>query len=563
MVNKSVHLVVTFLAFVITILSLYLIKLNPAILLSSLRILDRSSAAVNCTSSTLSAIGARTFNGFHTFSTEVGCIVPGLQEEVYLNDPQYTFYQVPSSLSTKAIAYIKTPNTSMMNITDLSWDAQITAASDVYIFYRKIPNTTITPPAWITNAYTRQTPDSVSTLSPFLLRLKNNDSSQTGVYDVYKYNNSGFLGVLHLAEAIPANNSFSYSMYLVGVVPLSAPTYSPTSSPALSPSATSAPSSTPNRSASPTAAPTRTPSPTGTLPPISGDFPCGRFPNASEGCMPVSYQSWFDNVPASNTTMNVNYTPKLLHQHYECAIPQTRANGRNLKGAMKISCIFVRYNSIVPFTGSNSGWYRSQNQGNTFEQFTLNLAPCQSTKYEGKECKTENVHTVRSGDFASATEMRYTPNANFVGMGGQRHFLSSNWQTGIGYRSSSELTTRYWLGECGTYQRLIMPTVDKFMTGSEPIATVRGTISVPFESNGGCGTVFKTFVFLDPSQHVTREGTQTGTTLFETNGHYKGSLSWDTTKTTNGVHSVLFINMEGTSKYVSASGIALRYNVQN
>jgi len=325
-----------------------------------------------------------------------------------------------------------------------------------------------------------------------------------------------------------------------------------------------------------TSGPTNTPRPTGTSGPtsppstngpsptgVSGNFPCGKFPNANPGCINVSYQSWFDNVPASATTMNVDYTPRLLHQHYECAVPAARANGQYLRQGMQTVCQFVRYNSIIPFTSGNSGWYRSQNQGSTYEQFTLNLPPCQSAKYLGQQCITENIHTVRASDMSSSTEMRFTPNANFTGMGGDRHFLSSNWQTAIGYRSSSELTTRYWIGQCGNYQRMILKQSDKYDKGNEAIPTVSGTITIPFETNGGCGSQFKTFVFLDPSQHVRDFGTEHGTTLMEVNSHFNGNLTWDTTKTTNGVHSLLFINMEGTSSYVSASGVMVKYIVQN
>ncbi len=507
---------------------------------SFLRSFDTSSAqSAPCTSATLNAIGARSGA---SFTTEVGCMQSGTQ--IYLNDSQYTFFQAPSSLASKGVAYIKTPNSEVMN-SPLNWSVNITTPSDVYIFYRKIPG--ILPPNWITSSYIKQTPESFSDLAPFLLRK--NSNGLIGVYDVYKLQTLNKVGVLDLHDAIPSNNITAYSMYIVGVVPNNPNnTTNPTAS------------VTPTTTARPTSAPT---TPTHTEPPVSGDFPCGKYPNANPGCMPVSFQSWFDNVPASAETMNVNYTPRLVHQHYECNVPAVRANGQYLKQGMKIVCQFVRYNSIIPFNSGNSSWFRSQNQGSTYEQFTMNLAPCQGNKYEGKECKSENVHTVRASDFSSATEMRYTPNTNFAGMGGQRHFLSSNWQTGIGYRSSSEFTSRYWIGECGNYQRMILSTVDKYMRGNEPIATVRGTITLPFESNGGCGTQFKTFVFLDPAQHVTVAGTQTGTTLFESNSHVKTNLTWDTTKTTNGLHSLLFINMEGTGKYVSASGVAVKYIVQN
>lgn len=377
---------------------------------------------------------------------------------------------------------------------------------------------------------------------------------------------NGKTGNIDFGPAVPQSGGPAYSMYLAGFAPHSG-TPQPTD-----PTQTAAPTTTANPTVHPTnTAIPQTPQPTNpgptapvqTSPPVSGNFPCGKFPNANPGCLAVSYQSWFDNVPASAETMNVNYTPRLLHQHYECNVPAARANGQYLKQAMSIVCQFVRYNSIIPYSSKNSAWFRSQNQGSTYEQSTMNMPACQGSKYEGKECKSENVHTVRSSDFSKATEMRYTPNAVFTGLDNQRHFLSSNWQTGIGYRSSSELTSRYWIGTCGNYQRLILRQSDKYLKGNEPLPTVNGTIQIPFETNGGCGQQFKTFVFLDPSQHVIQAGKQTGTTLMETNAHFAGNLIWDTTKTTNGVHSLLFINMEGTTKYVSASGVSVKYNVQN
>jgi hypothetical protein len=548
------HLLVVSIALFVTVAGFAVAKVSPRLLLG-IRGLDLSKAAVSCSSTALSAIGARTIVSGSTFQTQVGCVQEG--QAIYLDDASYIFSQVPSSLASRPIAYIKTPNTEIMNDVDMSWRVQITRASEVYVFYRKIPGQNIQPPTWITSSYDKITPDSFSNLSPFLVRENTNNPPLKGLYDVYKYRNTSVTGALTFGKAIPENSSSAYSMYIIGVVPV--PT-TPTNSPTVRPTSitTTRPSATPIRTSTP--APT---TPTTTLPPVSGDFPCGKFPNANPGCMNVSFQSWFDNVPASSQTLSVNYTPRLLHQHYDCAVPQARANGQYLRQGMKIVCQFTRYNSIVPSLSSNSGWFDSCNQGNCFEKFNLSLPPCQGGKYEGKECKSENVHTVRSSDMSSSTEMRYRINANFVGLDGGRHFLSTNWQTAIGYRSSSEFTARYWIAQCGNYQRMILPTVDKYMKGNEPIPTVRGTISLPFESNGGCGSQFKTFVFLDPSQHVRVEGAQTGTTLFETNGHYKGNLTWDTTKTTNGIHSVLFINMEGKSSYVSASGIAFRFNVQN
>lgn len=327
------------------------------------------------------------------------------------------------------------------------------------------------------------------------------------------------------------------------------------------------PTPTPN---TPTPTP-RTPTPTSsatsqpTLPPDTSQYPCGLYPNAKPGCMPVSYQSWFDNVPASATTMNVSYTPRLIHQHYECSIPQVRRNGQYKRQAMDVACQLIRYNHPVDFIKSNSSWTRTCDQGSCYDgPNTLSLGKCQNSKYEGKECKTtELIHPIPSSVINKNTEVRMTPNLEFAGLDNGRHFISANWQTGIGYRNNSELTNRYWIEQCGDYQRTILRDVDKFFTGNETIPTVSGTIQIPLTTNGGCGTQFKTFVFLNPGQHTREFGSQTGQTLMEVNSHFSGNFTWDTTKVSNGVQSLLFINMEGTSDYVSASGISLKFNVQN
>jgi hypothetical protein len=481
-----------------------------------------------------------------TFSA--GCLEGNTQ--LYGTDNRYSIYRMPTYINNAT--YIKTSNSEIMHDQNLSWSITLNKPATVYIMSRHIPG--VSAPDWIADDYQRRTDDAMNNIDQYLSRK--NSSNLIGEYDIYSKEypatNVTFFGAGDTTT--PA-----YSMYVVALQPFDSNPDGDGGS--TNPTPTPRPGTTnpPN----PTNPPNTTAPPTTTSPPVSGDFPCGKFPNANPGCINVSYQSWFDNVAASETTMNVNYTPRLLHQHYDCAVPAARANGQYIKRGQKVVCQFTKYNSIIPSLGSNKGWYRTQNVGDTFEQFTMNLPACQSGKYQGKTCISENVHTIRDSDFSKATEMRLTPNAEFVGMGGQRHYLSTNWQTGIGYRSTSEVTARYWIGECGEYQRTILPNIDKYLKGNEAIPIVKGTITIPFETNGGCGSVHKTFAFLDPNQHVVNAGTQTGTTLMETNNQFKGNLTWDTTKTSNGVHNVLFINMEGKTNYVSASGVAIKFNVQN
>lgn len=351
-------------------------------------------------------------------------------------------------------------------------------------------------------------------------------------------------------------------------IPAASNTPVPAASSTPVPGVTTDPSATPIPAPSntPITGPSNTPVPNPDDP--EGDFPCGIFPNANEGCVAVSYQGWFDDVAGNEDTMSVDYIPKLTHMHYDCSVPAYRPNGKWIDQGMDIPCKFIRYNHITDFNKANSSWYRTAKNSDVYEgPFVANLGKCQNGKYNGVECSSWNIHNIPDSVMNESNEIRMTPNIEFKGYkegdDEGRHFIAANWQTKSGSRSNDDLIARYWHDLCGTYQRVIVPKFYGFVDGNDSIPIVSGTFQLPFETTGGCGDSFKTFVFLDPKQHTGAEGSQTGVTLLEKEGQFKGSLEWDTTKTTNGVHSVLLINLEGTGEYVSAAGMGLRFNVQN
>lgn len=346
---------------------------------------------------------------------------------------------------------------------------------------------------------------------------------------------------------------------------------------------TTQPNATPTRTPTPTRAPTptRTPTPqqhpTGgvhptTPPPITsappqGQFPGGVYPNAAPGWIPVSYQGW--SVPASalggqstrDFVFGENFH-KLSHWHFDYNLPNTCGNKVAINSDTQLPVTLTTYNDNSAFN-----MCRIQSKGDTYQQHTINLPPCQSgtgVNGEGRECVTKDkcVFTLRASDFKGSTELRLTPNSpNSPAAGNHRWYLSTNFQTKPGYRSNCQLFARD--ENCGAYHRTIISNYDKLFASGEPIPTVRGTVPIELEFNGGCGSFSRSLVFANPNQHVGVHGQISGNKLMDYTGDFKGTFQLDTTKLGNGINKILMISMKGSSSLVGATGIALLFNVQN
>ncbi len=328
----------------------------------------------------------------------------------------------------------------------------------------------------------------------------------------------------------------------------------------------------------PTRVPTNGPQPTSgpapthqqpnpTSPPPQGTFPGGVYPNAAPGWIPVSYQGW--SVSAADlggqNTRDFVYGSnfhKLAHWHFDYNLPNTCGNKVSINSDTQMPVTLTTYNDNSPIN-----MCRAQNQGSTYQEHKINLPPCQAgtgVNGEGKECVTKDkcIFTLRANDFKGSTELRLTPNSSkSPAAGGNRWYLSTNFQTKAGYRKSCQLFARD--ENCGTYHRTIISNYDKLFASGEPIPTVRGTVPIELEFNGGCGSFSRSLVFADPNQHVGTHGTITGTVLMDTPNDFKGTFNLNTTQLSNGIHKILMINIEGSNNLVGASGIALLFNVQN
>lgn len=131
--------------------------------------------------------------------------------EIYQNENRFTFFRLLPD--TNEIPYIKTPNTTIKDLTNLNWSTNISGNANVYILFRKIPGQTV--PNWISSNYTKLTPASFADVNQFVLRK--NEQGLIGVYDVYRRPN--VTGTINF-QAASTTAQQAYSMYTVAINPL-------------------------------------------------------------------------------------------------------------------------------------------------------------------------------------------------------------------------------------------------------------------------------------------------------------------------------------------------------
>ncbi|MDQ3099707.1 MAG: hypothetical protein M3Q44_08235 [bacterium] len=152
------------------------------------------------------------------YSYSKSCLkVPNL---MYNDDNRFSIFNLPSYLTE--IPFIITGNASIKESKTLNWSINLTRRSRIYILYRKIPDQSV--PSWITQKFSKLTPNEFVNLPTFALRK--NDQGLIGVYDIYKYPASdlasqtpGSIGTVNFGPASDGATT-AYSMYIVGVEPL-------------------------------------------------------------------------------------------------------------------------------------------------------------------------------------------------------------------------------------------------------------------------------------------------------------------------------------------------------
>ncbi len=167
-----------------------------------------------------------TVNSPAGYSFVNGCLTTG--QQIYTDDSRFTFFGMPSAL--QALPYVRSPNVGIKDSLSLNWSIQTNRSARVYILSRYIPGKQA--PAWIRSQYTRMTNDDMTNLQQFVLRK--NDLGLIGLYEIYYRDVSA--GNIPFYSA--SDDGTAYSMYLVALQPLTAPTSTgePTASPTVRPS---------------------------------------------------------------------------------------------------------------------------------------------------------------------------------------------------------------------------------------------------------------------------------------------------------------------------------------
>lgn len=199
------HLIVVLFALFFTVAVVVGLKI-PVFDLASLFGTDSGQAQQSCNSQIY------TINQPSGYSFSKECVQNN--GVIYSDDSRFSFFNVAGGVLPSGYSYVRTPNISAKNDSNLNWSVTLQSDSVVYLYFRRrIAPTSV--PSWVENEFvsnTSATPVDVQSLNHYLLR-KSTITSKVGVYDTYFVRRSAGSTI----NFGPANNALS--MYVVVVVP--------------------------------------------------------------------------------------------------------------------------------------------------------------------------------------------------------------------------------------------------------------------------------------------------------------------------------------------------------
>ena len=256
------------------------------------------------------------------------------------------------------------------------------------------------------------------------------------------------------------------------------------------------------------------------------------------------------------------------HVHLATCLP----NARDTTGsAVKVSGVLPAVVRIMAF--NNPGyinWVRYSWQSDIIQ--TKKYSPrlqCQTSPDQHKECtwyETLDIDTSKM-NVGGMDELRISPNVEHDDLG-TRQFCTANFQLHRGgsgnYRSSPAPISRAWYTDFDYANAQWNNYMSLFTSTSQTMPTVKGVISLAVQ-HSNCNGTSHSAGYVDANFHASQSGTAPEPVPFyDKPGCFKGTVQLDTTKLTNGVHSVYLQTMEEVDgKGMQASAGKYLIRVQN
>jgi hypothetical protein len=236
------------------------------------------------------------------------------------------------------------------------------------------------------------------------------------------------------------------------------------------------------------------------------------------------------------------------HVHLAACVPNARdTTGTAVKvsGVLPIVVRIMAFNNPGYINWVRWGWQSSYLQTKTFSP----RLQCQTGPDQHKECtwyETLSVDTSKM-TVGGMDELRISPNVQQDDLG-DRQFCTANFQIHRGgsgnYRSSPTPISRSWYTDFDYANAQWNNYMSLFKSTSETMPTVKGIIDVAVQ-HANCNGTARSMGFVDADFHAFHSGTGAQpATFYNQAGCYKGTVKLDTTKLSNGVHTVYLQTQE-------------------
>lgn len=341
-------------------------------------------------------------------------------------------------------------------------------------------------------------------------------------------------------------------------------TPTPTNTAVIIPTATntSVPTDTPMPISTNTVIPTNTieptvnPSPTNT-PSAIADF--GLFPNCKAPAIPLETHSWWKQ--------NGESIPR--HVHVATCAP----NARNLDGGGVAVNQDVTFDTLVTVFNNSAemSWVLLQVYGDDpdgpgcpsgIDCTYLNDISCTANPeawdevvdYSGvRQCKKWVKLTFDYSEFSGGLkEFRFSPKADHEDLG-TRQFPTLNFQIYVesdgenNYRNFIEPMNRSWYTGVEYAVARWQNYMDLYTNLNQSIPVVSGVIDLDVRHTQCSGDSNQSIGYLDPDFHHAQTGGGEPTKIYERDGCFTGTVQLDTTKLSNGLHTIYLQTKESNS----------------
>ena len=321
--------------------------------------------------------------------------------------------------------------------------------------------------------------------------------------------------------------------------------------------------------------------------------PYGIFPNCIAPGVPVESQQWWHEDKERSGFDSSNVYSGSRHVHLGVCAPNARTldDSKSFSGVQDFVAVVVMYNNPGKISWINAGFQENDSGKYFVRNVTNNGATTSDWSTQNRECEGGGVTCVNYTDPLTCNkksctyqvalkidmsicringmcELRIRPNLTETEPRDDRAFTSLNVQINVGgndnYRESTAPIGRGW----NTGPEYVNSSIDNYMDlfksdFNKSIPVVKGSIKLNIRHREAIGGKSTASLRIDPSTFTGVGGKVIYEEEMRSSSLNKDNVTIDTTKLSNGVHTLFVSTQERTSNGKNSGHLKLFINVQN